>query len=32
MNANFDSKETPDRDGPTTHRHACRYSIYLDTD
>src|ERR1700739_1109468 len=31
MNAYFDSKETPDRDGPTTHRHAYQYSIYLDT-
>jgi hypothetical protein len=32
MNANFDSKKTSDRDGPTAHRHACQYSIYLDTD
>src|SRR5208282_5563460 len=22
MNADFDSKKTPDRDGPTSHRHA----------
>ena len=32
MNANFDSEKTPDRDRPTAHRHAYRYSIYLDTD
>src|SRR5216683_8380364 len=32
MNANFDSEKTSDRDGPTAHRHAYQYSIYLDTD
>jgi hypothetical protein len=32
MNANFDSEKTSDRDGPTAHRHAYRYSICLDTD
>src|SRR5260370_12401407 len=32
MNANFDSEETSERDGPTAHRHAYYYSIYLDTD
>src|SRR5208282_5643436 len=32
VNANLDSEETSDRDGPTAHRHAYQYSIYLDTD
>jgi hypothetical protein len=31
VNADFDSKETTDGDGPTAHGHACRYSIQLDT-
>ena len=32
MNANFDSENTSERDGPTAHREAYKYSICLDTD
>src|SRR5277367_3115105 len=27
MNADFDSEKTPQRDGPTAHRHTYKYSI-----
>src|SRR5208282_15931 len=32
VNADFDSEDTSKRDGPTAHRHAYQYSIYLDTE
>jgi hypothetical protein len=28
MNADFDSEKTANRDGPTTHGHAYKYSNY----
>jgi hypothetical protein len=31
VNADLDSENTSQRDGPTAHRQAYQYSIYLDT-